>query len=128
MVEIPVQFEAGRCDLFRGSGLLDDVVAGVRVHFEDAVALIGSALDLVGENVGGTGAGPGGTGDGVAHFLPHQFVRGHAYVLAHQVVERHAQGHVEIVGQIVEGVGADERVDLGLGYGPGVVFVVTVAD
>ena len=71
MVEIPVQFEAGWCYFFRGAGLLDDVVAGVRVHFEDAVALIDSALDLAGENVGGTGAGPGGAGDGVAHFLSH---------------------------------------------------------
>ena len=29
VVEIPVQFEAGRGDLFGRSGLLDDVVAGV---------------------------------------------------------------------------------------------------
>ena len=128
VIEIPVQFEAGRCHFFRRSGLLDDVVAGVRVHFEDAIALIDSALDLTGENVGRAGAGPGGAGYGVAHFLPHQFVCGHAYVLTHQIVERHPQGHVEIVEQIVERVGANERVDLGLGYGSGIIFVVTVAD
>ena len=128
VVEVPVQLKAGRGDFFSGSCLLDDIVAGVGMHLEDAIALVDGALHLGGEDVGRAGPGPGGDRHAVSDLLAEEFVARHAEVFAHQVVERHPQGQVVVVEQVVEGTATDQRVDLRLRGRIGVVFVVTVAD
>ena len=84
------------------------------MDFEDAVALGGSAFDLVAEDLWRGGAGPGGHGDGVALFLAEEFVDGQVEVLAHCVVEGAEQARGDggaMVVDEVEGAEADKLGD-----------------
>ena len=127
VVEVPMQAESGWRDVLSGLRLLDDVVAGIAVHLEDAVALRGGAFDFAGEDLGRTGARPGADGHGVSHLLPHQLVGGRLEVFAHGIVERHAKGGAEVVVEEVERAVVHDGVHLCVVDGPA-FFLTSVAD
>ena len=121
-----MQPESRRRHVGGGGRLLDHVEALVRVHLEHPVSLLGSVRDLLCEHLGPAGAGPGRDRGGVSHLLSHQLIGRHFQVLAHDVVQRHPQGQVEVVVEEVERVAPDQRLDHAVGD-IGVVLVVAVA-
>ena len=127
-VEVPVEAKSGRGDLLRCSGLLDHVIERAAMHLEDAVALGRSAPDLLPEDVRRARAGPGRGRHRVAHLLAHQLVDRHAEVLAHHVVEGHGHGHAEVAVDEVERAAADDAGDHLLGDRTRVVLLVPVPD
>ena len=115
MVEVVVDAEALRGDLCGQTGLLEDIVVGAGVDFEDAVALGGGAFDLVAEDLWGGRSGPGGHGDGVALFLAEEFVNGQVEVFAHCVVQGAEQARGDGGAMVVDEVKGAEADKLGDG-------------
>ena len=127
MVEVPVDLKACRRDLLGGTRLFDHIVLFGRVHLEDGIALLGSALDFAGKVLGGCGPSPRCHGHTVADLLAQQFVRWLFDGLAHSVVQRAHQAGAERTRDVVERRLVDHARDLPFGQ-RSVAALVAVAD
>ncbi len=127
-VEVVVEAKPVWCDVGCGLCLPQGVVLRARVHLEDAVALVDSPLYLAGEHAGRAWARPGSNGSGVSHLLAEQLVDRNFEVLAHGVVEGHAEAEVHVGEHEVERAAVDQGLDHRPGRRRAGPVVVAVAD
>ena len=97
------------------------------MHFENAIPLIDSALDFFGENLGRARPRPCRRRHRISHLLSQELIGRHFKVFAHDIVERHAKGHIEIIVQKVKRIAANQRFDF-LGCNRRTIFVIAIAN